>query len=97
MELRFNVTGPDRKRLAAAISEFTGEKAEYQFMPTCAYVIGNFTLSKEGTLSCEDGMDVTVLLEKLTADGFTAEYEEVPIAETETEADDTRTILNNQR
>ena len=88
MEYKFNVTGTDRKRLAAAISEFTGEKAEYQFMPTCAYVIGNFTLSKEGTLSCEDSTDVTVLLEKLTADGFTAEYEEVPIAETETEADE---------
>ena len=88
MEYKFNVTGTDRKRLAAAISEFTGEKAEYQFMPTCAYVIGEFTLSKEGSLSCEDSTDVTVLLEKLTADGFTAEYEEVPIAETETEADE---------
>ena len=86
MEYKFNVTGTDRKRLAAAISEFTGEKAEYQFMPTCAYVIGSFTLDKEGTLSCEEGADVTALLEKLTADGFTAEYEDAPIAETETEA-----------
>ena len=85
MEYKFNVTGTDRKRLAAAISEYTGEKAEYQFMPTCAYVIGNFTLSKEGTLSCEDGTDVTALLEKLTADGFTAEYNADPITETESE------------
>ncbi|MBQ7932089.1 MAG: virulence protein [Clostridia bacterium] len=74
MELIFNATGPDRKRLAAAISEFTGEKAEYQFMPTCAYVIGNFTLSREGILTCKDGTDVAALLEKLTADGFTAGY-----------------------
>ena len=86
MEYKFNVTGTDRKRLAAAISEFTGEKAEYQFMPTCAYVIGNFTLSKEGTLSCGDSTDVTALLEKLTADGFTAEYDAEPI--TESEADE---------
>lgn len=85
MEYKFNVTGTDRKRLAAAISEFTGAKAEYQFMPTCAYVIGEFTLSKEGTLSCKDGMDVTALLEKLTADGFTAEYDAEPV---ETEADE---------
>ena len=83
MELRFNVTGPDRKRLAAAVAEFTGAKAKYQFMPTCAYVIGNFTLSKEGTLFCEDGTDVTVLLEKLTADGFTAEYDTEPEPEEE--------------
>ena len=84
MEYKFNVTGTDRKRLAAAISEYTGEKAEYQFMPTCAYVIGNFTLSKEGTLSCEDSTDVTALLEKLTADGFTTEYDAEPITEMET-------------
>lgn len=78
MELKFNVTGPDCKRLAVAIGEFTGEKAEYQFMPACAYVIGEFMLSKEGTLICEDDTDVTALLEKLTADGFTAEYEAEP-------------------
>ncbi len=92
MELRFNVTGPDRKRLAAAISEFTGEKAEYQFMPTCAYVIGNFTLSKEGTLSCEDSTDVTALLEKLTADGFTTEYDAEPITEMETNEEEAHGI-----
>ena len=83
MEYKFNVTGSDRKRLAAAISEFTQCRAEYQFMPTCAYVIGEFTLSKEGTLSCVDGTDVTALLEKLTADGFTAEYDAEPITESE--------------
>ena len=92
MEYKFNVTGTDRKRLAAAISEFTGEKAEYQFMPTCAYVIGEFTLSKEGTLSCGDGTDVTALLEKLTADGFTAEYDAEPITESETDENEAHGI-----
>lgn len=92
MEYKFNVTGTDRKRLAAAISEFTGEKAEYQFMPTCAYVIGEFTLSKEGSLSCEDSTDVTALLEKLTADGFTAEYDAEPITETEADKEESHGI-----
>lgn len=92
MEYKFNVTGTDRKRLAAAISEFTGEKAEYQFMPTCAYMIGNFILSKEGTLSCEDGTDVIALLEKLTADGFTAEYDAEPITETEADKEESHGI-----
>ena len=92
MEYKFNVTGTDRKRLAAAISEFTGEKAEYQFMPTCAYVIGEFTLSKEGSLSCEDSTDVTALLEKLTADGFTAEYDAEPITETEADEEEAHGI-----
>jgi len=92
MEYKFNVTGTDRKRLAAAISEFTGVKAEYQFMPTCAYVIGEFTLSKEGSLSCEDSTDVTALLEKLTADGFTAEYDAEPITETEADEEEAHGI-----
>jgi len=92
MKYKFNVTGTDRKRLAAAISEFTGVKAEYQFMPTCAYVIGEFTLSKEGSLSCEDSTDVTALLEKLTADGFTAEYDAEPITETEADEEEAHGI-----
>ena len=92
MEYKFNVTGTDRKRLAAAISEFTGEKAEYQFMPTCAYVIGNFILSKEGTLSCENSTDVAALLEKLTADGFTAEYDAEPITETEADKEESHGV-----
>ena len=92
MEYKFNVTGSDRKRLAAAISEFTQCRAEYQFMPTCAYVIGEFTLSKEGTLSCVDGTDVTALLEKLTADGFTAEYDAELITEMETNEEEAHGI-----
>ncbi len=73
MELRFNVTGPDRKRLAAAIAEFTQCRAEYQYMPTCAYVIGTYTLTKEGTLICEESEVPTSLLSYLADAGFTAE------------------------
>lgn len=76
MELRFNVTGPDRKRLAAAISEFTQCRAEYQYMPTCAYVIGKYTLTKEGTLICEESEVPTSLLSHLEGAGFTAERDE---------------------
>ncbi len=78
MELRFNVTGPDRKRLAAAISEFTQCRAEYQYMPTCAYVIGEYTLTKEGTLICEESEVPTSLLSHLADAGFTAERDEEP-------------------
>ena len=84
MELRFNVTGPDRKRLAAAISEFTQCRAEYQYMPTCAYVIGAYTLTKEGTLICEESEVPTSLLRYLADAGFTAERDEE--AECEEEA-----------
>lgn len=75
MEIKFNCTGAERKKLVQAISEITGENAEYQFMPTCAYKIGTMTVDKEGTLHCEDGTDISGLLEELRKRGFVAETE----------------------
>ena len=75
MEIKFNCTGAERKRLVQAISEITGENAEYQFMPTCAYTIGTMTVDKEGTLHCDDGTDISGLLEELRKRGFVAETE----------------------
>lgn len=84
MELKFNVTGPDRKRLAAAISEFTQCRAESQYMPTCAYAIGAYTLTKEGTLICEESEVPTSLLSHLEDAGFTFERDEEPEPKEET-------------
>lgn len=75
MEIKFNCTGAERKRLVQAISEITRENAEYQFMPTCAYNIGTMTVDKEGTLHCEDGTEISGLLEELRKRGFIAETE----------------------
>ena len=77
MEIKFNCTGAERKKLVQAISEITGENAEYQFMPTCAYNIGTMTVDKEGTLHCEDGTEISGLLETLHKRGFIAETEKV--------------------
>ena len=73
MEIKFNCTGTERKKLVQAISEITGENAEYQFMPTCAYNIGTMTVDKDGTLHCEDGTEISGLLEELRKRGFIAE------------------------
>ena len=75
MEIKFNCTGAERKKLVQAISEITGENAEYQFMPTCAYTIGTMTVDKEGTLHCDDGTDISGLLEELRKRGFVTETE----------------------
>lgn len=75
MEIKFNCTGAERKRMVQAISEITGENAVYQFMPTCAYNIGTMTVDKEGTLHCEDGTDIEGLLQELRKRGFIAETE----------------------
>ena len=73
MTIKFNCTGTERKKLVQAISEITGENAEYQFMPTCAYSIGTMTVDKEGTLHCEDATEISGLLEELQKRGFIAE------------------------
>lgn len=73
MKINYNVTGTRRKELAGVISQITGAKAEYQYMPTCAYVIDFFNLSKEGTLEFSDRSDteiVEAVLEGIAAAGF---------------------------
>ena len=54
MEIRFNVTGAKRKEMVKVISEALETRAEYQNMPTCAYKIGSFTVTRDGSLAFED-------------------------------------------
>ena len=75
MTIKFNCTGAERKKLVHAISEITGLSAEYQYMPTCAYNIGTMTVDKKGTLHCEDGTNIDVLLQELRKRGFITETE----------------------
>ena len=73
MNIKFNLTGEERKKLVKAISEITEATAEYQYMPTCAYIIGGHTVTKEGTLIIGDAADekeIQHLLEELTNRGY---------------------------
>lgn len=77
MEIRFNVTGARRREMVKAVSEIADWPAEYKGAPTFAYVIGDFTVDKEGTLSFSDMTDselVENLIEGLAERGF--EFEE---------------------
>ena len=79
MERRFNATGERRKEMVKVISGIVGMKAVYMRMPTCAYAISNFTVSKEGTLVWDERTDsgtVEKVLAGLAQAGFTAELEE---------------------
>lgn len=76
MEIRFNVTGTRRKEMVSIISEVIGMKAVYKFMPTCAFVIDNLTISKDGTLIADDRTDndtIRKVLEAVDTAGFKAE------------------------
>ena len=89
MKANYNVTGAARKALVSAISNITGDKAIYKLMPTCAYEIGDITVSKEGCVSCEDADKLNRLMHNLIADGFTPEAtEEAAEAPAETASKD---------
>jgi hypothetical protein len=76
MEVMYNVTGAKRKELVKVISNTTGAKAEYKFMPTCNYEIDYFTVTKDGTLKFDDRADseeVEQVLDAIAAAGFECE------------------------
>jgi len=76
MNIEFNLTGEDRKKLVRAVSEIIGIPAEYQYMPTCAYSIGeHYTITKDGTLIISDDADekeISNLLSKLEQQAYSA-------------------------
>ena len=82
MTIEFHLTGEKRKGLVNAISEIIGAPTEYQFMPTCAYKIGDFyTVTKEGNLEISDSADkkeVEMLIDELVHRGY-----DVPLDEEE--------------
>jgi len=73
--MKMNYEGRQRKELAAAIAEITGEKAVYMKAPTYAYQIGIFTVERSGDLICGDEAALEELLPGLAEKGFTAEPE----------------------
>lgn len=60
MVLHFNVTKDGRKAMVQAIEKELGGKAQYLGVPSCAYQVDIFTISKDGTLSWEDLNDIDI-------------------------------------
>ena len=75
MIIAFGLTGNERKKLAWAIATIIGTTAEYQYMPTCAYKIGEcYTVTKSGDLEISDQADrkeTERLLAELENQGYT--------------------------
>ena len=88
MEIRYNVTGARRKELVKIISGITRARAEYQYMPTCNYKIGYFTVTRDGTLCFDDHTDRAEnerVLEAIAAAGFECEPQDMGEAPAEGE------------
>lgn len=83
MTYHFNVTGPDRKALVKAMSEHLGVDAKYLGVPSCAFKVGRYTVSKDGALSFEDEgeellEETRTLIANLQEAGFHAEELNLP-------------------
>ena len=79
MEIKFNVTGADRKQLVCIISEVTGWKAVYKGMPSAAYVVNNITITKDGTCCFDERTDYDIIREVLeAADKIGLKAESIP-------------------
>ena len=79
MEIKYGVTGKERKAMVMAIAEITGADAIYKGVPTCNYEVDYFTVDKSGTLIFDDSADseeVEQLIAELVIRGFVAEQEE---------------------
>lgn len=51
----------DRKELVGRLMELTGLSSQYTYMPRCAYLVGNYTVEKEGTLVTDETADQQVV------------------------------------
>lgn len=81
MKLQYEAKGEARKELVQAIEGFTGSKAEYLRMPSCAYRIEAFTVDKEGNVVVDDSLDSEIrqgLMDALTKAGFTLGSDDAP-------------------
>lgn len=75
-EYNYNLHGSSRKPLVEAISRILDKPAVYQGAPSFSYIIGDFTVDRNGTLSCAGSAQAgttKALVEDLRERGFVAE------------------------
>ena len=77
MKIDFNVTGNERKALVKFIGEALETKPQYRGVPSCAYQIGDFTVTKDGSLEFDDEIDAANLIEAIREAGFNGAVEAV--------------------
>ena len=82
MIIEFHLAGENRKKLAWAIATIIGTTAEYQYMPTCTYKIGEcYTVTKSGDLEISDQADrkeTERLLSEMASRGYAVPHTSEP-------------------
>jgi len=83
MKATYNVTGDERKALVGIISDTIGMKPVYMRMPTCAYVISDITVEKDGTMVWDGRTDeatIEAVKAALRDAGYTTAEDTIPEA-----------------
>ena len=65
-----NTHPENRKDMVKAICELTGMNAMYLFTPTYAYQVGSVTVSRDGSINCEDEAMLSIIKPMLIARGW---------------------------
>ena len=89
MEIKYNIEKSQRKALAQKIAELTGAEVRYLGVPSCAYEIDFFTLSKDAVLSFSNRSDteiVEAVLDGIADAGFMGEVLTYPVGTATKEA-----------
>lgn len=99
MTINFNVTGKARKALVQVLSELTFSEPVYAGAPSFAYTVGDYTVDKNGVISCPDTVApeaATLLIEKLKEQGFTPENEDIAVedADADSAAEDIDSVVD---
>jgi hypothetical protein len=72
-EVRYNITGDERKRLVRAMGDILEAEPKYLGAPSFAYEIDYFTVDKNGTVVFDnrsDSVEIENLIERLHELGF---------------------------
>ena len=97
MQIKYDLTGKKRKDMVQVISKAADYDAGYLGAPSFAYEIGDFTVTKDGTLEFSDRTDSEIVenvIEALHEAGFEAEAAEgEPTAD---EMETTETAAENE-
>ena len=72
MQMDYQAKGPERKEMAKIIAETIGGEVKYSGVPKCEYYIGPYTVTKEGALTWDEGVETSEVLKVLEQKGWTA-------------------------
>jgi len=76
MRINYNITGPERKALVAAISQELNVPTNYLGAPTFAYEVGGYHIDKNGMVTGKDNLDLEDALHQKGFDASEREYDE---------------------